>query len=156
MFDTIDAEKHFAQLRSLQLSPFSVGETGKLGLAEERLAMATLLLSQRHYPLKDGSPTIRIVSEILKSNGSSSMASVCGGTLLWWIGVKIESRWLVAIGLITADDKFSKYAILSDILGKRTTWGTWTLKLRGKDGITAFRWISNCRVTQVMTRPSPS
>jgi polyribonucleotide nucleotidyltransferase len=83
--------------------------------------------------------TIRIVSDILESNGSSSMATVCAGTLaLMDAGVKIQKPVSgIAMGLI-ADDKTGKYAILSDILGDEDHLGDMDFKVCGtRDGITA-------------------
>jgi polyribonucleotide nucleotidyltransferase len=91
-------------------------------------------------PNDDSNPyTIRVVSDILESNGSSSMASVCGGTLaLMDAGVKIYKPVSgIAMGLIT-DSKTGKYAILSDILGDEDHLGDMDFKVTGtKDGITA-------------------
>ncbi len=83
--------------------------------------------------------TIRIVSDILESNGSSSMATVCGGTLaLMDAGVKISKPVSgIAMGLIT-DNESGKFAILSDILGDEDHLGDMDFKIAGtKDGITA-------------------
>jgi len=83
--------------------------------------------------------TIRLVSDILESNGSSSMATVCAGTLaLMDAGVKISKPVSgIAMGLIT-DPKSGKYAILSDILGDEDHLGDMDFKVTGtKDGITA-------------------
>ena len=83
--------------------------------------------------------TIRIVSDILESNGSSSMASVCGGTLaLMDAGVKIKKPVAgIAMGLIT-EVASNKYAVLSDILGDEDHLGDMDFKVTGtKDGITA-------------------
>ena len=83
--------------------------------------------------------TIRVVSDILESNGSSSMATVCGGTLaLMDAGVKISKPVSgIAMGLIT-DNESGKYAILSDILGDEDHLGDMDFKIAGtKDGITA-------------------
>lgn len=83
--------------------------------------------------------TVRIVSDILESNGSSSMASVCGGTLaLMDAGVKIKKPVSgIAMGLIT-DKKTGKYAVLSDILGDEDHLGDMDFKVTGTaDGITA-------------------
>ena len=161
MFDTIDAEKHFSNfMLHYNFPPFSVGETGRIGTGRREIGHGHL--AQRSLeniiPSKDDFPyTIRIVSEILESNGSSSMASVCGGTLaLMDGGVKIEKPVAgIAMGLITADDKFSKYAILSDILGEEDHLGDMDFKVAGtEDGITAFQMdIKIAGVTQeVMTK----
>lgn len=83
--------------------------------------------------------TIRVVSDILESNGSSSMASVCGGTLaLMDAGVKMKKPIAgIAMGLIT-DNETGKYAVLSDILGDEDHLGDMDFKVTGsKDGITA-------------------
>jgi polyribonucleotide nucleotidyltransferase len=83
--------------------------------------------------------TVRVVSDILESNGSSSMASVCGGTLaLLDAGVKIKKPVSgIAMGLIT-DSATGKYAVLSDILGDEDHLGDMDFKVTGtEDGITA-------------------
>ena len=91
-------------------------------------------------PGEDENPyTIRVVSDILESNGSSSMASVCGGTLaLLDAGVKMKKPVAgIAMGLIT-DNETGKYAVLSDILGDDDPLGDMDFKVTGtKDGITA-------------------
>ena len=91
-------------------------------------------------PGEDENPyTIRVVSDILESNGSSSMASVCGGTLaLLDSGVKMKKPVAgIAMGLIT-DNETGKYAVLSDILGDEDHLGDMDFKVTGtKDGITA-------------------
>jgi polyribonucleotide nucleotidyltransferase len=104
-------------------------EVGHGNLAER--ALKQVLSSENPY-------TIRVVSDILESNGSSSMATVCAGTLaLMDAGVKIHKPVSgIAMGLIT-DDK-GKYAILSDILGDEDHLGDMDFKVTGtKDGITA-------------------
>ena len=91
-------------------------------------------------PNGDDNPyTIRVVSDILESNGSSSMASVCGGTLaLMDSGVKMKKPVAgIAMGLIT-DNETGKYAVLSDILGDEDHLGDMDFKVTGtRDGITA-------------------
>lgn len=104
-------------------------EVGHGNLAER--ALRKVLSAENPY-------TVRIVSDILESNGSSSMATVCAGTLaLMDAGVKITKPVSgIAMGLIT-DDK-GKYAILSDILGDEDHLGDMDFKVTGtKDGITA-------------------
>lgn len=104
-------------------------EVGHGNLAER--ALRQVISSENPY-------TVRVVSDILESNGSSSMATVCAGTLaLMDAGVKINKPVSgIAMGLIT-DDK-GKYAILSDILGDEDHLGDMDFKICGtKDGITA-------------------
>lgn len=122
---------------------FSTGEVRRFGTPGRReighgnLAMRAL---KQVVPDGDENPyTIRIVSEILESNGSSSMATVCGGTLaLMDAGVKIKKPVAgIAMGLIT-NTTTGEYAVLSDILGDEDHLGDMDFKVTGtKDGITA-------------------
>lgn len=124
--------------------PFSVGEVKRIMSAGRReighgnLAHRAL---KRVIPFEDAAfpYTVRIVSDILESNGSSSMATVCAGTLaLLDCGVKIKNPVSgIAMGLIT-NSKTGKYAILSDILGDEDHLGDMDFKVCGtKNGITA-------------------
>jgi polyribonucleotide nucleotidyltransferase len=123
--------------------PFSTGEvkmmrgTGRREIGHGNLALRAL---KPVMPSVDDNPyTVRIVSDILESNGSSSMATVCAGTLaLMDAGVKIKKPVSgIAMGLIT-DIKSNKFAILSDILGDEDHLGDMDFKVTGtKDGITA-------------------
>lgn len=146
MFDTIDGEKHFSNfMLHYNFPPFSVGETGRLGTGRREIGHGHL--AQRALegilPAKDKFPyTMRVVSEILESNGSSSMASVCGGCLsLMDAGVKIDQPVAgIAMGLITEGADYNKYVVLSDILGEEDHLGDMDFKVAGtKDGITAFQ-----------------
>lgn len=122
---------------------FSTGEvkpirgTSRREIGHGNLAMRAL---KPMIPANDINPyTVRVVSDILESNGSSSMASVCGGTLaLMDAGVKIKKPVSgIAMGLIT-DTKTGKYAVLSDILGDEDHLGDMDFKVTGtEDGITA-------------------
>ena len=122
---------------------FSTGEvkpirgTSRREIGHGNLAMRAI---KPMIPADDINPyTVRIVSDILESNGSSSMASVCGGTLaLMDAGVKIHKPVSgIAMGLIT-DPKSGKYAVLSDILGDEDHLGDMDFKVTGTvDGITA-------------------
>ncbi|MFA8449348.1 MAG: polyribonucleotide nucleotidyltransferase [Bacteroidales bacterium] len=122
---------------------FSTGEarpnrgTSRREVGHGNLALRAL---KQVLPTGEDNPyTVRIVSDILESNGSSSMASVCGGTLaLMDAGVKIEKPVSgIAMGLIT-DTKTGKYAVLSDILGDEDHLGDMDFKVTGtRDGITA-------------------
>ncbi len=123
--------------------PFSTGEarflrgTSRREIGHGNLAMRALKIV---LPEKDEMPyTLRIVSNILESNGSSSMATVCAGTMaLMDAGVKIRKPVSgIAMGLIT-DKESGKYAILSDILGDEDHLGDMDFKVTGtEDGITA-------------------
>ncbi len=123
--------------------PYSVGEVGRMGapgrreighgkLAERALSM--IVPSQEHFPY-----VIRLESNITESNGSSSMASVCGGCLaLMDAGVPIKQPIAgIAMGLILEGNR---YAILSDILGVEDALGDMDFKITGNaHGITAFQ-----------------
>jgi polyribonucleotide nucleotidyltransferase len=124
--------------------PFSVGEVKRIMSAGRREIghgnLAHRALKQMiPFDSTDFPYCVRIVSDILESNGSSSMATVCAGTLaLLDCGVKIKKPVSgIAMGLIT-DEKTRKYAILSDILGDEDHLGDMDFKVCGtKDGITA-------------------
>ncbi|MDD3996327.1 MAG: polyribonucleotide nucleotidyltransferase [Sphaerochaetaceae bacterium] len=146
MFDTIDGDKHFENfMLHYNFPPFSVGETGRLSTGRREIGHGHL--AQRALeaviPPKTSFPyTIRVVSEILESNGSSSMASVCGGCLsLMDAGVKILQPVAgIAMGLITEGADYAKYVVLSDILGEEDHLGDMDFKVAGtKEGITAFQ-----------------
>ncbi len=124
--------------------PFSVGEvkpirsTGRREIGHGNLAHRAL---KPMIPFDDPTfpYTVRLVSDILESNGSSSMATVCAGTLaLYDCGVKMKKPVAgIAMGLIT-DEKSGNYAILSDILGDEDHLGDMDFKVCGTaDGITA-------------------
>jgi polyribonucleotide nucleotidyltransferase len=123
--------------------PFSVGETGRVGSPKRReighgklakRAVAAVVPSLEDFPY-----VIRVVSEITESNGSSSMASVCGASLsMMDAGVKTKAPVAgVAMGLIKEGDKF---AVLSDILGDEDHLGDMDFKVAGTtDGVTALQ-----------------
>ena len=122
---------------------FSTGEAKRImGTSRREVGHGNLALRALRgmLPNSDENPyTIRIVSDILESNGSSSMATVCGGTLsLMDAGVKIKKPVSgIAMGLI-ADPESDKYAVLSDILGDEDHLGDMDFKVTGtRDGITA-------------------
>ena len=122
--------------------PFSVGETGRLGTGRREVGHGHLAerALEGMIPTKEQFPyTIRLVSEILESNGSSSMASVCGGTLsLLNAGVPIKKSVAgIAMGLVTDG---SRHVVISDILGEEDHLGDMDFKVAGTtDGITAFQ-----------------
>ena len=123
--------------------PYSVGETGRFGSTSRRevghgnlarRAIQSVLPDEADFPY-----TIRIVSDITESNGSSSMASVCGGILsLMDAGVPIKKPVAgVAMGLVMEGNR---YAILSDIAGAEDHYGDMDFKVTGtSDGITALQ-----------------
>lgn len=123
--------------------PFSVGEVGRMGPAARRevghgklaeRALSAALPSKEDFPY-----TIRLESNITESNGSSSMASVCGGCLaMMSAGVPIKRPIAgIAMGLILEGDR---YAVLSDILGIEDYLGDMDFKITGDDkGVTAFQ-----------------
>jgi len=123
--------------------PFSVGETGRIGFTSRReighgnlaeRALKNLVPGEADFPY-----TIRLLSDILESNGSSSMATVCSGSLaLMDAGVPIKKAVAgIAMGLIKEGDKV---AILSDILGNEDHLGDMDFKVAGTcDGITAYQ-----------------
>lgn len=125
--------------------PFSVGECGRIGSPGRREIGHGKLAWRAINPMmpknKDTFPyTIRVVSEIMESNGSSSMATVCGTTMsLQAAGVPLEKPVAgIAMGLIKEDD--GRVAILSDILGDEDHLGDMDFKVAGtKDGITALQ-----------------
>ncbi len=124
--------------------PYSVGEVGRVGSPGRReighgklawRALQAVLPAPTDFPY-----TIRLVSEITESNGSSSMASVCGGSLsMMDAGVPLKSPVAgVAMGLILEDD--GKYAILTDILGDEDHLGDMDFKVAGTaNGITSLQ-----------------
>ena len=146
MFDTIDGDKTYSNfMLHYNFPPYSVGECGRLTTGRREIGHGHL--AQRALeaviPPKESFPyTIRVVSEIMESNGSSSMASVCGGCLsLMDAGVPIKKPVAgIAMGLITEGADYSRYVVLSDILGEEDHLGDMDFKVAGtKDGITAFQ-----------------
>ena len=146
LFDNIDGEKTYSNfMLHYNFPPYSVGECGRLTTGRREIGHGHL--AQRALeavvPKKDKFPyTIRVVSEIMESNGSSSMASVCGGCLsLMDAGVPISKPVAgIAMGLITEGADYSKYVVLSDILGEEDHLGDMDFKVAGtRDGITAFQ-----------------
>jgi polyribonucleotide nucleotidyltransferase len=125
--------------------PFSVGETGpQRGPGRREIghgALAERALAPVVPPEEKFAYTVRLVSDILESNGSSSMASVCGGSMAMMdAGVPITSAVAgIAMGLIM-DEKSGKYAVLSDIAGAEDHYGDMDFKVAGTaKGITALQ-----------------
>jgi polyribonucleotide nucleotidyltransferase len=136
-----DVEKRF--LLHYNFPPFSTGETKPLRGASRRETghghLAEKALTRILPPEKDFPYVVRIVSEILESNGSSSMASVCGGTLaLMDAGIPIKTPVAgIAMGLIKEGERV---AVLSDILGDEDHLGDMDFKICGtKAGVTAVQ-----------------
>jgi polyribonucleotide nucleotidyltransferase len=141
--DVLEGESHKRFMLHYNFPPFSVGETKFLrgpgrreighGALAER-ALFGMVPDETTFPY-----TVRVVSDILESNGSSSMASVCGGCLaLMDAGVPIKSPVAgIAMGLVKEGDQ---YAILTDIAGAEDHFGDMDFKVAGtKDGITALQ-----------------
>jgi polyribonucleotide nucleotidyltransferase len=141
--DTLGLETSKRYFHHYNFPPFSVGEAGRLGGPKRRdighgalaeRALVPVVPSQEDFPY-----TIRVVSEILESNGSSSMASVCGSSLsLMDAGVPIRKPVAgIAMGLIKEGDD---YIILTDIAGVEDHLGDMDFKVAGtSDGITALQ-----------------
>ncbi len=141
--ETLEGEGFKRFMLNYNFPPFSVGEVGFLrgpgrreighGALAERSHLSTLP-EETEFPY-----TIRVVSDILESNGSSSMASVCGGSLaLMDAGVPLKAPVAgIAMGLVMEG---SKYAILTDIAGAEDHYGDMDFKVAGtRDGITALQ-----------------
>ena len=143
MLDGVIIEGSSRFILHYNFPPFSVGEVKRMGTGRREIGHGNLAhrALQPMIPFDDDNfpYSVRIVSDILESNGSSSMATVCAGTLaLLDCGVKMKKPVSgIAMGLIT-DEKNGKYAILSDILGDEDHLGDMDFKVCGtKDGITA-------------------
>jgi polyribonucleotide nucleotidyltransferase len=143
LIDTLSPEERKRFLHHYNFPPYSNGEIGRLGgpgrrevghgaLAER--ALAPVIPSDEEFPY-----TIRLVSEVLSSNGSTSMASVCASSLaLMDAGIPIKAPVAgVAMGLITGDDK---HAVLTDIEGLEDAYGDMDFKVAGTaQGVTALQ-----------------
>jgi len=143
ILDGLDLESEKRFMLHYNFPQFSVGETGRYGAPGRRevghgalgeKALLQVLPSEEEFPY-----TIRVVSEILESNGSSSQASICAGCMsLMAAGVPIKAPVAgIAMGLITAGDE---YTILTDIQGLEDHLGDMDFKVAGtKDGICALQ-----------------
>ncbi len=140
--ESLDGLKRNRFMLHYNFPPFSVGETGRIGTGRREIghgklawrALNSSLPEQKKFPY-----TYRVVSEITESNGSSSMATVCGGSLaLMDAGVPMKAPVAgIAMGLIKEGDDFS---VLSDILGDEDHLGDMDFKVAGtKDGITSLQ-----------------
>ncbi len=143
IIDALSGERKEPFMLHYNFPPFSVGETGMMGSPKRReighgnlarRGIAAVMPDMTTFPY-----VLRVVSEILESNGSSSMASVCGTSLaLMDAGVPIKAAVAgVAMGLVKEDDKF---AVLTDILGDEDHLGDMDFKVAGtRTGVTALQ-----------------
>ena len=147
IYDDIEGDKRENFMLHYNFPPYSVGEVGRTGTGRREIGHGHLALRslKAMVPSKEEFPyTIRVVSEIMESNGSSSMASVCGGTLaMLHAGVPMKKPVAgIAMGLITEGNAGpgDRFAVLSDILGEEDHLGDMDFKVAGtKDGITGFQ-----------------
>ncbi len=143
MIDGIDPLERKRYMHHYNFPPFSTGETGFMRGPKRREIGHGLLAERALYPvipnLEEWPYTLRLVSEVLTSNGSTSMASVCGSTLsLMDAGVPIKAPVAgIAMGLVFAD---GKYTPLTDILGAEDAFGDMDFKVAGtSDFVTALQ-----------------
>ena len=141
--ETLSGEEFRPFMLHYNFPPFSVGEARRLGGPSRRDighgGLSTRALEKVLPDKEDFDYTIRVVSEVLESNGSSSMGTVCAGTMAMMDGgVPIKAPVAgIAMGLVKGDDKV---AVLSDILGDEDHTGDMDFKVAGtKDGITAVQ-----------------
>jgi polyribonucleotide nucleotidyltransferase len=153
--ESFEGEQWKSFMLHYNFPPFSVGEVAFLrgpgrrevghGALAER-ALASMIPGEEKFPY-----TVRVVSDILESNGSSSMASVCGGSLAMMdAGVPLKAPVAgIAMGLVM-DEKTGKYAVLSDIAGAEDHYGDMDFKVAGTgEGITALQM--DIKVTGITT-----
>ena len=144
--DGLGLEEFKRYMHHYNFPPFSVGEARPLRSPGRREighgALAERAVKVMVPPVEDFPYAIRIVTEILSSNGSTSMASVCGSTLaLMDAGVPIKAPVSgIAMGLVTDENDSSRYAILSDIQGMEDALGDMDFKVAGtRNGVTALQ-----------------
>ncbi len=153
MIDALEGKRYERFMLHYNFPPFSVGETGRTGFTSRRetghgklawRAVRAILPSADEFPY-----TLRVVSEITESNGSSSMATVCGTSLsLMDAGVPLKRPVAgIAMGLIKEGERF---AVLSDILGDEDHLGDMDFKVAGTDaGVTALQM--DIKITGITT-----
>src|SRR5690606_6642893 len=141
--DTLEGTKKERFMLHYNFPPFSVGETGRIGSPGRREIghgkLAWRALNPLIPPTEEFPYTIRVVSEITESNGSSSMATVCGSSLAMMdAGIPLKRPVAgIAMGLIKEDDSF---AVLSDILGDEDHLGDMDFKVAGtSEGVTSLQ-----------------
>jgi polyribonucleotide nucleotidyltransferase len=143
LIDSITPLTHKRYMHHYNFPPYSTGETGRMGAPKRRevghgmlaeRALVPVLPSQEEFPY-----TLRVVSDVMASNGSTSMASVCGSTLsLMAAGVPIKAPVAgIAMGLVYED---GNYVTLTDILGAEDAFGDMDFKVAGTaDTVTALQ-----------------
>ena len=156
LIESPEGEEAKRYIHHYYMPPYSVGEVGRLGFPSRREIGHGALAEKSLEPIlpseKDFPYTIRVVSEVLSSNGSTSMASVCGSTLaLMDAGVPIKEPVAgVAMGIVSLSD--DQYVILTDIMGIEDFAGEMDFKIAGtKKGITAIQLdVKNSGLTDEM------
>ncbi|MEZ5252037.1 MAG: polyribonucleotide nucleotidyltransferase, partial [Ilumatobacteraceae bacterium] len=143
LLDTLSPETHKYFLFHYNMAPWANGETGRVGSPKRREIGHGALAARALLPVlpsqEEFSYTLRLVAEVLASNGSTSMASVCSGSLaLMDAGVPIKAAVAgIAMGLVYAE---GKYTTLTDILGAEDAFGDMDFKVAGTaDAITALQ-----------------
>ncbi len=143
LMDTLSPETHKYFLFHYNMAPWANGETGRVGSPKRREIGHGALAARALLPVlpnrEEFSYTLRLVAEVLASNGSTSMASVCSGSLaLMDAGVPVKAAVAgIAMGLVFAE---GKYTTLTDILGAEDAFGDMDFKVAGtSDAITALQ-----------------
>jgi polyribonucleotide nucleotidyltransferase len=143
LLDTIGIDDSKRYMHHYNMPPFANGETGRVGSPKRREIGHGLLAERALLPVVPGQDTfpytLRLVSEVLSSNGSTSMASVCASTLsLMDAGVPLKAPVAgIAMGLVYAE---GKYTTLTDILGAEDAFGDMDFKVAGSsDSVTALQ-----------------
>src|SRR6202022_785546 len=146
LLDTLGVEDRKRYMHHYNMPPYANGETGRVGSPKRReighgllaeRALLPVVPSQEEFPY-----TLRLVSEVLSSNGSTSMGSVCGSTLaLMDAGVPIKAPGAgIAMGLVAEGGRDARHAILTDIQGLEDHLGDMDFKVAGTAvGITALQ-----------------
>jgi len=158
LIESPEGEEAKRYLHHYYMPPYSVGEVGRMAFPSRReighgalaeKALEPVLPSEKEFPY-----TIRVVSEVLSSNGSTSMASVCGSTLaLMDAGVPIKAPVAgVAMGLVSLSEQ--NYVILTDIMGVEDFAGEMDFKVAGTgEGVTAIQLdVKNAGLTDKMIK----
>lgn len=156
LIESPEGEESKRYIHHYNMPPYSVGETGRFGFSSRReighgalaeKALEPVLPSQKDFPY-----TIRVVSEVLSSNGSTSQASTCASTLaLMDAGVPIKAPVAgIAMGIVTKTDE--DYVVLTDILGVEDFSGEMDFKIAGTEtGVTAIQLdVKNMGLTTAM------